>query len=73
MTTGEPAQQSTFTIQHALELAIQHHTAGDLPKAEGIYQQILQTDPNQPVVLRLLGMIAHQNGENLTTPRRTAI
>ncbi len=47
-----------------LDLALQHHTAGRLPQAESIYQQILQTDPNQPVALHLLGVIAHQLRKN---------
>ena len=59
-----PEQQQTLTIQQALDLAVQHHTAGRLPQAESIYQQILQTDPDQPVALHLLGVIAHQVGKN---------
>jgi len=52
------------TIQQSLDLAVQHHSAGRLPEAEGIYRQILQADPNQPVALHLLGVIAHQAGKN---------
>ena len=51
-------------IEQALDLAMQHHAAGRLPQAEQIYQQILQTDPSQPVALHLLGLIAHQVGDN---------
>ena len=57
-------QQQTLTIQQALNLAVQHHNAGRLSEAETIYQQILQTDPDQPVALHLLGVIAHQVGKN---------
>jgi len=57
-------QRQTLTIQQALELGVQHHTAGRLPQAENIYQQILQTHPDQPVALHLLGVIAHQGGKN---------
>ena len=57
-------QQQTLTIQQAIDLGVQHHTAGRLPQAETIYQQILQADPNQPVALHLLGVIAHQMGKN---------
>jgi len=57
-------QEQTLSIQQAINLGIQHHQAGDLPKAEGIYQQILRADPNQPIVLHLHGMIAHQAGNN---------
>jgi tetratricopeptide (TPR) repeat protein len=60
-----PAEQEpTLSIQQAIDLAVQHHNAGDLPKAENIAQQILQADLNQPVALHLLGMIAHQVGKN---------
>ena len=57
-------QEQTRSIQQALDFAIQHHEAGDLPKAEGIYHQILQAYPNQPIALHFLGLIAHQLGKN---------
>ena len=41
-----PEQQQTLTIHQAFALAVQHHNAGDLTKAEDIYQQILQSDPD---------------------------
>ena len=59
-----PEQQQTLTIQQAIDLAVQHHTAGRLPEAESIYQQILQADPDQPIALHLLGLIARQVGKN---------
>ena len=58
-----PGQQ-TLTIQQAIDLGVEHQNAGRLPEAEGIYQQILQADPNQPVALHLLGVIASQVGKN---------
>ena len=61
-TIRSPGQQ-TPAIQQSLALAVRHHNSGDLLKAEGIYQQILQADPNQPVALHLLGVIAHQMGK----------
>jgi tetratricopeptide (TPR) repeat protein len=57
---GDPLQ----TVQLAIRLAVQPHTAGDLPRAEQIYQQILQSNPSQPDALHLLGVIAHQVGKN---------
>ncbi|MED5396544.1 MAG: tetratricopeptide repeat protein, partial [Pseudomonadota bacterium] len=57
-------KQQAPTIQQSLDFAVQHHTAGRLPEAESIYQQILQADPNQPVALHLLGVIALQVGKN---------
>jgi len=59
-----PQTQQNMSIEQAIELGLQHHNAGDLPKAEGIYQQILQVEANQPVALHLLGVIAHQMGKN---------
>ena len=56
--------QQTLTIQQAIALALQHHTAGRLSDAETIYQQILQSSPNQPVALHMLGVIAHQVSKN---------
>ena len=59
-----PEQQQTLTIQQALDLAVQHHTAGRLSDAESIYQQILRSDPNQPIALHLLGWTAQQMRKN---------
>ncbi len=59
-------EEQTLTDQQAqaINLALKHHEAGDLPKAERIYQQVLQTDPGNPDALHFLGMIAHQVGKN---------
>ena len=35
-------EQQMLTVQQAIDLAVRYHNAGDLPKAEGIYQQILK-------------------------------
>jgi protein O-GlcNAc transferase len=57
-------QEQNLTIQQAINLGLQYHQATDLPKAESVYQQILQVDPDQPIALHLLGVIAYQVGEN---------
>jgi predicted O-linked N-acetylglucosamine transferase (SPINDLY family) len=57
-------QKPNLTIQQALDLAVRDHSAGDLPKAEGIYQQVLKVEPNQPEALQLLGVIAYQVDNN---------
>jgi Flp pilus assembly protein TadD len=65
MNMADPSpEQQTLTIQQTIDLALQHHRASRLPEAESIYQQILQSDPNQPVALHLLGVIAHQVDKN---------
>jgi tetratricopeptide (TPR) repeat protein len=60
---GSQTGQQTFTIEQALELAVQHHSAGRLSEAERIYQRILQAIPDQPVAMHLLGVLTHQSGE----------
>ena len=57
------AEQQTLTIQKAIVLKAQHHAAGDLPKVVGIYQQMLEANPNQPVAHNYLDMIANQVGK----------
>ena len=52
------------TISQAFEVAFQHHKAGRLADAEAIYHQILAVRPNNPKVLHLLGVAAHQEGRN---------
>jgi len=58
------SKPKTLNLQQALDLAVEHHQAGDLPKAENIYRKILQANPNHSQALHLLGVIAHQRGEN---------
>ena len=58
------SQQQKGAIWWALENARRHHAAGDSPKAESIYRQILQTENNHPDALHLLGLIAYQIGKN---------
>ena len=59
-------QEQTLSTQQAIDLAVQHHNEGRLSQAESIYNQILQSDPNQPIALHLLGVIARQVGKNDT-------
>jgi predicted O-linked N-acetylglucosamine transferase (SPINDLY family) len=56
--------RQVLIIDQAINLAVQHHTAGRLSEAENIYQQILEADPHQPMALHLLGVIAHQMKKN---------
>jgi predicted O-linked N-acetylglucosamine transferase (SPINDLY family) len=51
------------TISEALSLALQHHLAGDLARAEQIYRQILEANPREGNALHLLGMLTHQKGD----------
>lgn len=60
--TTDVHEQQRLSHQQAINNAVQHYSAGDLPKAEGLCRQILQTDPNHPAALHLLGVIALQSG-----------
>jgi protein O-GlcNAc transferase len=51
------------TVQEAFDLALHHHSAGRLPQAEGIYRAILDSAPNHPDTLHLLGVLAYQRGQ----------
>jgi tetratricopeptide (TPR) repeat protein len=53
-----------LTLDQTLDMALQHHAAGRLPNAERIYHQILQSDPDHPIALNFLGVIAHQMGKH---------
>ncbi len=53
-----------LSIQKALDLAVRHHAAGRLARAESIYQEVLLADPSQPVALHMMGVIALHVGKN---------
>ncbi len=59
------AQRQQHHIQQTLKQAVRHHGAGRLAKADALYRQILQADPDEPHALHLQGVIAHQTGDNL--------
>lgn len=62
-----PAEQE-LTVQQALELAVQQYTAGHLPEAEGIFQQILRhAGSDRSVAKVLLGVIAQKVDRNYHT------
>jgi Tfp pilus assembly protein PilF len=64
--TGAAPIQSVsnnFNPQHTLQTAMAQHQAGNLQQAEALYKQVLQTLPNQPDALHLLGLIAKQKGD----------
>ena len=57
-------QSAGVTIPEAFQLAMEHHQAGRLAEAEGIYRQILAVEPNHADALHLLGVIAGQAGRH---------
>ncbi len=53
-----------LTIAQALQIALQHHTAGRLAEAESFYRKILAACPEHAESLHLLGTVAQQTGRN---------
>lgn len=65
----EPASSSGRENQHAeirqlLDLGRAHHTAGHLAEARESYLRVVESDPDHPDALHLLGVIAQQLGKN---------
>ncbi|MGA1983009.1 MAG: tetratricopeptide repeat protein [Acidobacteriaceae bacterium] len=58
-----PAIPAPSPIDALLQQAIAHHQASQLPQAEALYRQVLESHPNHPVALHLLGVIACQTGQ----------
>lgn len=50
----------TTSLQQQLQVALAQHRAGILQEAEAGYRAILQTEPNHPHALHLLGVLAFQ-------------
>jgi protein O-GlcNAc transferase len=51
-------------VAQMLQAALAHHRAGRLIEAEDICRQILQSEPDHPDALHLLGVVAYQKGQN---------
>lgn len=64
MAEKHPPVMPPVTIPQAVELALQHHEAGRLSEAEAIYRQILAVQPQHAEVHHLIGVIAHQRGQD---------
>jgi tetratricopeptide (TPR) repeat protein len=54
------------TIAETIENAVQYHQGGHLQLAEKLYRMVLQNDPDNPVALHSLGVIAHQREKDDT-------
>jgi predicted O-linked N-acetylglucosamine transferase (SPINDLY family) len=59
------SEDRTAAIQNATQAGMAHHQAGRLAEAERAYRQVLQIDPHNAVALHLLGIVAHQSGDNV--------
>jgi tetratricopeptide (TPR) repeat protein len=51
-------------VSETFEIAVQHHQAGRFQQAEQLYNSVLQNNPDNPVVLHLLGVVAYQTGRH---------
>jgi predicted O-linked N-acetylglucosamine transferase (SPINDLY family) len=58
------AQDASRGVNESFAAALRLHQAGHLGEAEGLYRQILQTDPRHSDALHFLGVLAHQTGRN---------
>lgn len=58
------ASSGQVSVQQALQQAIQHHRAGQLQQAEGLYRQVIAVEPGNADACHLLGLLAKQFGKN---------
>lgn len=62
--SAEPASRhATMTLDEGLAYAVQRHQAGDLDRAEPIYERVLRQHPERLEVLNWLGILRHQRGD----------
>src|ERR1035438_7814043 len=59
----EAVTRLTAREDRLLRRALDHHRAGRLTEASGLYREILQARPDHADILYLLGVIAHQTGQ----------
>jgi tetratricopeptide (TPR) repeat protein len=59
-----PLKSIGKSAQKMINAAVQHHTAGRLTVAKGLYEKILQAHPNNYIAAHMLGVISHQLGDN---------
>ena len=52
------------TVPEAFALAREHHQAGRLAEAEGLYTRILAVAPDHADCLHLMGVLANQTGRS---------
>jgi tetratricopeptide (TPR) repeat protein len=62
--TDQATDSTAAQVAELLEKARVHHVAGRLTEAETLYREMLRVSPDQPDALHLVGVIAHQVGQN---------
>ena len=63
---ADAAFERSFALnpQHkTLALAAEHQKAGRLKEAQGLYREVLKANPENIDALRMMGVIAHNNGQ----------
>lgn len=55
--------------QRSIQTALEHHRAGRLAEAEKIYREVLDVDSDNADALHLLGVLAHQIGDDKAAVR----
>lgn len=58
------SEQRTENIAALLSLGVQHHQAGRLSQAEGLYRRVLELDADNADALHLLGVLVDQIGHH---------
>jgi len=49
---------------HIIDSALKFHRKGNINKAEQLYAEALNINPNHSAALHFLGVIRHQQGQN---------
>src|SRR5439155_6880138 len=55
---------SELTLHEAIRLGLREQQGGNLREAERLYRHALAIDANHPDALHLLGIVAHQSGDD---------
>lgn len=64
MTQPPPGTRQTVSLEDAHRLALDHHQAGRLDKAEAIYRQLVAQAPQFSDAVHMLGALLYQTGRN---------
>ena len=57
------------TLGHWVQDGLRHHQEGRFEQAQTVYEAILAADPDQIMILSLLGLVHHQRGDSATAEK----
>lgn len=69
LTSKSPPAQTAGKIAEAIARGLSHHQSGNLAEAEECYRRVLESQPDHPDSLHLLGVVAQQNGDHVQAER----